>query len=108
MLSRDLSRFSAPFCVRVVRFPMLSIKSWLLALKNLFCSDKAANLSEVADSWVSVAPSLAVALSNSYFVFSCKLSKSEYFFWETQEDKSKPTKPTIIIFFFMSKILVIN
>ena len=71
MLSRDLSRLSAPFWVRVVKFPILSIKSWLLALKKRFCSVSADNLSEVAESWVSAAPSLAVALSRSSFVFCC-------------------------------------
>ena len=88
ILSRDLSRFSAPFWVRVVKFPILSIRSWLLALKNLFCSDNADNLSEVAESWVSAAFSLAVALSNNSFVFCWRLSKSEYFFWDTQEVRS--------------------
>ena len=105
MLSKDLSRFSAPFWDRVVRFPILFIKSWLLAFKNLFCSFNVSKEAKAASFSSSQAFILIVVVSNKLFVFCWSCSSSVNFFCDTQE--AKKTVSIRVTAFFISMIFKI-
>src|SRR5690606_33842443 len=94
--------FSAPLVVKVVKLPILLMRSWLFALRKAFWSSRVFNL-ELAVAFSSKQSlSLTVAEFKRSCVSLCLASSSAYFFCDTHEDKrtviaSVPRKTFFIV-----------